>query len=159
MKITIIAVGKAREKFIKEGVKEYTKRLSRFCNIKIIETEDEQVPNNISPAQEKLIKKKEGERILKRARPGSTLIALDMKGVKLNSEGFAAKLNQYALYGDSDITFIIGGSIGLDDEIIQTANLKLSLSDMTFPHQLVRIILLEQIYRAFKIINDEIYHK
>lgn len=159
MKITIIAAGKVREKFIKEGIKEYTKRLSRFCNIEIIEVQDEQVPNNISIAQEKLIKKKEAERILKRVRAGSVLIALDMKGTKLNSEAFAEKLNQYVLSGNPHITFIIGGSIGLDDEIIRMANIQLSLSDMTFPHQLVRIILLEQIYRAFKIINGEVYHK
>ncbi len=159
MKITIVAVGKVREKFIKEGIKEYTKRLSRFCSIEIIEVQDEQVPNNISITQEELIKKKEGKRILNRVRQGSILIALDMRGTKLNSEAFAEKLNQYALSGNPHITFIIGGSIGLDDEIIRMANFKLSLSDMTFPHQLVRVILLEQIYRSFKIIKGEPYHK
>jgi 23S rRNA (pseudouridine1915-N3)-methyltransferase len=159
VKITIVAVGKVREKFIKEGIKEYTKRLTRFCNIEIIEVQDEQVPNNISIVQEELIKRKEGERILKRIRSSSILIALDMKGTKLNSEAFAEKLDQYTISGNPHITFIIGGSIGLDDEIIRMANLQLSLSDMTFPHQLVRVILLEQIYRSFKIIKGETYHK
>lgn len=159
VKITIAAVGKVREKFIKDGIKEYTKRLSRFCNIEIIEVQDEQVPNNISITQEELIRKKEGERILKRIRQDSILIALDINGEKFDSEGFAKKINQYAIIGNPHITFIIGGSIGLDYEIIKTANLKLSLSDMTFPHQLVRVILLEQIYRSFKIIKGEPYHK
>ena len=117
------------------------------------------MPNNISIVQEELIKRKDGERFLIRIRSSSILIALDMKGTKLNSEAFAEKLDQYTISGNPHITFIIGGSIGLDDEIIRMANLQLSLSDMTFPHQLVRVILLEQIYRSFKIIKGETYHK
>lgn len=180
IKITIVAVGKVREKFIKEAVNEYSKRLSRFCTVEIIEVEDEQVPVNLSPAQEEQIKKKEGERILKKigrgtvprsAGPrsihgsgqgsahGSVVIALDMHGLSLDSEAFAERLNKYFLSGNSHLIFIIGGSIGLDDDVIKSADLKLSLSSMTFPHQLVRVILLEQIYRAFKIINNEVYHK
>jgi len=159
MKITVIAVGRLREKYLKEGIAEYTKRLSRFCEFEIIEVEDEQVPDKLSPAQEELIKKREAERILKRIKDGTALTVLDIKGESLDSEGFAARLEAFFVSGSSNITFIIGGSIGLDANLIKTANFRFSLSKLTFPHQLTRLILLEQLFRAFKIIHGETYHK
>ncbi len=159
MKLTLVAVGRLRENYLKEGIKEYSKRLSRFCELQIVEVEDEQAPENLSQSQEVNVKKKEAERILKKVKDSSLLIVLDLKGKKLNSEGFADKLNSFFISGKSNITFIIGGSLGLDDELVQKADYRMCLSDMTFPHQLVRLILLEQIYRAFKILNGETYHK
>ncbi|HHW48385.1 MAG TPA: 23S rRNA (pseudouridine(1915)-N(3))-methyltransferase RlmH [Clostridiaceae bacterium] len=159
MKITIVAVGKLKEKYLREGIAEYSKRLSRFCDLQIIEVADEQAPDNLSSAQEEQVKKKEAGRILKRISSGSLLIVLDVKGKKLDSEAFAEKLQSFFLSGNSNITFVIGGSLGLDDELVRKADFRLSLSDMTFPHQLARLILLEQLFRAFKIINGEVYHK
>jgi len=148
-----------KESYLKDGIKEYSKRLSRFCDADIIEVADQRAPDNLSPAQEDQVKKLEGEGILKKIRPGSIIIAMDIMGVKLNSIGLADKINNYAISGTSHITFIIGGSLGLDVKVLETANMRLSISDMTFPHQLTRLILLEQIYRTFKIINGEVYHK
>lgn len=159
MKINIIAVGKIKEKYLKDGILEYSKRLSRFCDLQVIEVDDEQAADSLSAAQEMQVKKKEADKILKKIKDGSFLIVLDVKGDKLDSEGFAAKMQSFFVSGVSNITFIIGGSLGLDSSIISKANLRLSLSDMTFPHQLTRLILLEQIYRGFKIINGETYHK
>lgn len=159
MKITIIAVGKIKEKYLKEGINEYVKRLSRFCSLELIEVNDEQAPDNISNSQELQIKKKEGERIIKRVKEGSCLIVLDVKGEAQRSEEFADKLNSYFISGKSHITFVIGGSLGIDKEILDMADLRLSLSNLTFPHQLTRLILLEQIFRCYKIINGETYHK
>ena len=159
MKVTIIAVGKLKERFLKEGIGEYTKRLSRFCDLQLGEVEDEQAPDSLSPAQEEQIKKKEALRIVSKLKEGTFLILLDVKGEKKSSEGFASVLQTCFISGKSNITFAIGGSMGLDAELIKKADLRLSLSDMTFPHQLTRLILLEQIFRAFKIINGETYHK
>lgn len=159
MKITIVAVGKLKEKYLKEGIAEYCKRLSRFCDTEIIEVEDEQAPESLSPAEEMQVKRKEGERILKRVKDGAVRIVLDVKGEGLSSEGFAAKLKSFFISGNSHIAFIIGGSLGLDSEILKSAAFRFSLSGLTFPHQLTRLILLEQVYRAFKIINGETYHK
>lgn len=159
MKLTLVTVGKLKEKYLKEGIEEYSKRLSRFCELQIIEVEDEQAPENLSLSQEAIVKKKEAERIIKKVKDGSVLILLDLKGKKLSSEGFADKLNSFFISGKSNITFVIGGSLGLSEELIQRADYRICLSDMTFPHQLVRLILLEQIYRAFKILNGETYHK
>ncbi|WP_010681335.1 23S rRNA (pseudouridine(1915)-N(3))-methyltransferase RlmH [Acetivibrio cellulolyticus] len=159
MKITLVVVGKLKEKYLKEGISEYSKRLSRFCELQIVEVDDEQAPENLSEAQEVQVKRKEAERILKKVKDGSALIVLDLKGKKLDSEGFAEKLNSFFISGKSHLTFVIGGSLGLDDEIIQKADFRLCLSDMTFPHQLARLILLEQIFRGFKILNGETYHK
>ena len=159
MKISIIAVGKLRERYLKEGILEYGKRLSRFCDLEIVEVEDEQTPENLSPSLEQQVKKKEAERVLKRLKDGSKLIALDVKGKKLDSEEFADRLNSFFVSGHSHITFVIGGSLGMDTEILNKSDFRLSLSDMTFPHQLTRLILLEQVFRAFKIINNETYHK
>lgn len=159
MKFTLVVVGKLKEKYLKEGISEYSKRLSRFCELQIVEVEDEQAPENLSEAQAVQVKKKEAERIIKKVKEGSTLIVLDLNGKKLDSEGFAEKLNSFFVSGKSHITFVIGGSLGLDDELVQKADFRLCLSDMTFPHQLARLILLEQIFRAFKILNGEAYHK
>lgn len=159
MKITVIAVGKLKEKYLKEGINEYSKRLSRFCDLEMIEVGDEQAPENLSSSQEILVKKKEAERIIKRLKEGSVLIVMDVKGKKLDSEGFGQKLNSFFISGKSHITFIIGGSLGVDSELLDMADFRFSLSDLTFPHQLTRLILFEQIFRAFKIINGETYHK
>ena len=159
MKITIIAVGKIKERYLKEGIAEYRKRLSRFCNVELIEVADEQAPETLSASQEEQVKKKEAERINRRLKEGTLLIVLDIKGERLDSESFAEKMQAFLVSGNSHITFVIGGSLGLDAELIKKARFRLSLSDMTFPHQLTRLILLEQIYRAFKIIHGETYHK
>ncbi|WP_027622331.1 23S rRNA (pseudouridine(1915)-N(3))-methyltransferase RlmH [Acetivibrio clariflavus] len=155
MKITIVAVGKLKGKYLKEGISEYSKRLSRFCELQIIEVEDEQAPENLSVSQEEQVKRREAERIIKRVKEGSVLIVLDLKGKKLSSEEFSDKLNSFFISGKSHITFVIGGSLGLDEELVRKADFSLSLSDMTFPHQLARLILVEQIFRAFKILNNE----
>jgi 23S rRNA (pseudouridine1915-N3)-methyltransferase len=159
MKVTVISVGKLKEKYIKDGIGEYVKRLSRFCDIEMVEVEDEQAPENLSPAQEQQVKKKEAEKVLKKVKDGSTVIVLDVKGERMGSEGFAAKLGSFFVSGTSHLTFIIGGSLGLDPSLTSIARLRFSMSELTFPHQLARFILMEQLYRAFKIINGETYHK
>lgn len=159
MKVSIISVGKLKERYLKDGIAEYSKRLSRFCDLRITEVEDEQAPVTLSAAQEEQIKKKEAERILSKVRNGDFLIVLDAAGTKKDSEEFASVLQNCMTSGRSNIIFIIGGSLGLDADLIKKADLRLSLSDMTFPHQLARLILMEQIFRAFKIINGETYHK
>ena len=159
MKVTIIAVGKIKEHYLKEGIEEYSKRLSRFCDLRIIEAADEPAPDDLSAAREEQIKSREASRVLGKVKDGDYLIVLDVKGAKKSSEEFAKVLKNCMISGNSSITFVIGGSLGLAPELIRKANVRLSLSDMTFPHQLTRLILLEQIYRAFKIINGEPYHK
>lgn len=159
MKITILCVGKIRERYLKEGIDEYAKRLSRFCSLQITEVGDEQAPVSLSAAQEEQVKKKEAARVIARLKESAFLIALDARGEKMSSEGFASALEACFTGGKSDITFVIGGSLGLDAELIKKADRVLSLSDMTFPHRLARLILLEQLFRAFKIINGEAYHK
>ncbi|SEG00973.1 23S rRNA (pseudouridine1915-N3)-methyltransferase [Caloramator fervidus] len=159
MNIDIICVGKLKEKYLKDGIEEYKKRLSRYCNINIIEVPDEKAPENISQKEEDIIKQKEGFGILKHVKDNSFVIALEIKGKMMSSEELADFIKERQVTGDSNLTFIIGGSIGLSKEVLQRANLKLSFSKMTFPHQLMRLILLEQIYRAFKIIKGEPYHK
>lgn len=159
MKINIIAVGKIKERYLKEGIAEYSKRLSRFCDLRITEVADEPAPDNLSAAQEEQVRSKEVARVLGKVKDGTYLIVLDVEGVKKSSDEFAAVLKNCMTSGNSNITFVIGGSLGLAPELIKKANLRLSLSDMTFPHQLTRLILLEQIYRVFKIINGEPYHK
>lgn len=159
MKATIIAVGKLKERYLKDGIEEYAKRLSRFCDLQLIEVEDEQAPESLSPAREEQIKKKEAARIFGKVKDGGYLIVLDVKGTKKTSEEFASAIQSCLTSGKSNITFIIGGSLGIDTELVNKADLRLSLSDMTFPHQLTRLILLEQIFRAFKINHGETYHK
>ncbi|SMB87811.1 23S rRNA (pseudouridine1915-N3)-methyltransferase [Desulfonispora thiosulfatigenes DSM 11270] len=159
MNIKIIAVGKIKEKFLDAGIKEYLKRLTSYAKVEIIEVKDEKEPENCSPADEKLIKEKEAQKIEKHIKDDSYIIVLAIDGKMFSSEELATKLNELALNGKSDLTFIIGGSQGLDEKILGQANLKLSFSKMTFPHQLMRLIMLEQIYRGFKIIKGEPYHK
>ncbi len=159
MKITIAAVGKLKEKYLKEAISEYSKRLSRFSEVEIIEVDDEYAPDTLSEAQESQVKKKEADKLLKRVKQGSYVILLDLAGEQTTSSGFSAKIENIMLSGNSHITFIIGGSLGLDQSLINIADYRLCLSKMTFPHQLARVILLEQVYRAFKIIKNETYHK
>ena len=159
MKITIVSVGKIKEKYISEGIKEYSTRLSRYCKLKIIEVNDEKAPENLSDADMEIVKNKEGERILNKISDNTFAIALAIDGKNLSSEEFSHKLDNLALTGYSDITFIIGGSLGLSNEVLKQCSNKLSFSKMTFPHQLMRLILLEQVYRAFRISRGEPYHK
>ena len=159
MKTTIISVGKIKEKFFTEAMKEYAKRLSKYCKFFEEVIPDERADENYSAAEIEQVKLKEGQKILNRIPKNSYIIVLDIKGKQLSSEEFSKKLSNLALEGKSDITFIIGGSNGLSEEVISSADFKLSFSKMTFPHQLFKVILLEQIYRAFKINAGEIYHK
>lgn len=159
MKITILAVGKVKEKFFREALLEYTKRLSRYCKLQIIEVEDEKAEENLSPAQTEQIKEKEGKRLLRYMDQDAFRIALAIDGKKLDSVSFSKKLENLGVSGKSHIIFIIGGSLGLHDQVLQAADERLSFSDLTFPHQLMRVILLEQIYRAFRISCHEPYHK
>lgn len=159
MKIKIICVGKLKEKYLKDGISEYIKRLSRFCKTEIIELNDEKIPDNASKAEEDIVIKNEGEKILKHIQKGEYVISLCVEGKNISSTGLAEKINEITLSGLSTITLIIGGSLGIDDKIKNLSDFKLSFSKMTFPHQLMRLILLEQIYRAFKINANEEYHK
>jgi len=159
MKISIISVGKLKEKYLKMAIEEYVKRLGRYCSLDIIQLPDEKTPDNASEAMEKAIKKKEGERILKSLKEDSYCIVLAIEGKMLSSEQLADHMEKLCVSGRSHITFVIGGSLGLSDEILKRADYQLSFSKMTFPHQLMRVILLEQIYRSFRIINNEPYHK
>ncbi len=159
MKISIVCVGKIKEKFYRDAIDEYTKRLSRYCKTEILEVPDEKTPDNASEAEELLIKKKEGEKILSKIKDDAFVITLEILGKKLDSVSFANLLEKTALSGKSHIQFVIGGSLGLHEDISKRADYKLSFSDMTFPHQLMRVILCEQIYRGYRIINGEPYHK
>lgn len=159
MKITLISVGKIKEKFFTEAVKEYAKRISKYCKLIEEVISDERADDNYSSAEIEQVKIKEGQKILNRIPKNSYVIALDIKGVQLSSEELSKKINTLGIEGISDITFIIGGSNGLSEEVIKIADYKLSFSKMTFPHQLFKVLLLEQIYRAFKIISGESYHK
>ena len=159
MNITIIAVGKLKEKYLKEGVDEYSKRLLRYCKLEIIEVADEKAPENISLKEIEIIRRKEGESIKKHFKDGTFKVALCIEGGMMTSEELSGTLCGLGLRGVSSIVFIIGGSLGLSPEVIDQCDLKLSFSRMTFPHQLMRLILLEQIYRSFKIANNETYHK
>lgn len=159
MNITIIGVGKIKEKFMREGIKEYSKRLSRYCKLKIIEVADERAPENLSPKEMEIIKEKEGERIFSKLPKNSYIITLDIKGKKISSEDFSKEIGDLKLEGINNITFIIGGSLGVSEEILSKSDFKLSFSKMTFPHQLMRLVLLEQVYRSFRIMKGEPYHK
>ncbi len=158
MRTQIVCVGKIKEKFFRDAVLEYSKRLSRYVKLDIVEVSDERAPENISLASQKNIKDKEGERIIKAVK-NSFVVALDLKGLKFSSEKFADFIKKSRVLGTGDFTFIIGGSLGLSDKVLEMADFRLCFSDMTFPHQLMRVILLEQIYRAEKIIANEPYHK
>ncbi|WP_028784436.1 23S rRNA (pseudouridine(1915)-N(3))-methyltransferase RlmH [Thalassobacillus devorans] len=159
MKIMIVTVGKLKEKYLKQGIQEYVKRLGPYASIDIVEVADEKAPENLSEADMKEVKNKEGERILAKINPDSYVITLEIEGEQLTSEKLAKKLDDLATYGKSKVTFVIGGSLGLSDEVLRRSDMGLSFSKMTFPHQLMRLILVEQIYRAFKINRNEPYHK
>lgn len=159
MQIQIISVGKLKEKYLKGAVSEYVKRLSRFCKTDIIEVAEEKVPESLSAAEEEQVRRKEAERIKNSLSKNTFTVVLDLKGEQPDSLKFSKLISTWMLQGKSSISFIIGGSIGLDRQLVKEADYSLCLSNMTFPHQLARVILLEQIYRCFKIMNNETYHK
>ena len=159
MKITLITVGKIKEKYLRDAIAEYSKRLSRYCKLEIIEEADEKTPDHARDVVENTIRNKEAERIMKYVKEDTYVITLEINGKLLSSEELSAKINQLGIQGTSHITFIIGGSIGLGKEVLARSDYALSFSKMTFPHQLMRVILLEQIYRSYRIINGEPYHK
>lgn len=159
MKITLITVGKIKEKYLKDAIAEYSKRLSRYCKLEIIEVADEKTPDQSSEAVDNAIRDKEGERILKHIRDDMYVITMEIAGKMLTSEELAEKMENLGIQGNSNIALVIGGSIGLGREVLKRSDYALSFSKMTFPHQLMRVILLEQVYRSFRIINGEPYHK
>lgn len=159
MKISILCVGKVKEKFYRDAIEEFTKRLSRYCKLDIIEVVDEKTDEQATETEIRLIKEKEGNRLLKNIKDDAYVIALCIDGKQLDSEELSQKMEKLGVLGTSHICFIIGGSLGLSDEVIKRADYKLSFSKMTFPHQLMRVILLEQIYRCYRIMNHEPYHK
>lgn len=159
MKITILSVGKVKEKFYRQAIEEFEKRLSRYCKLEIIEVTDEKTPDNASEKEEQMIKEKEGERLLRYIKDNDYVCALAIDGKQLDSVELSEKINQLGISGTSSIVFVIGGSLGLDERIMKRADFKLSFSKMTFPHQLMRVILLEQVYRSYRIMNGEPYHK
>lgn len=159
MKITIISVGKIKEKFFMDAIKEYTKRLSKYCKLTEEIILDERADESFSQMEIEQVKLKEGIKILNKVKDSTYLFVLDINGQQLRSEELAQKINTLGIDGNSDLTFVIGGSNGLSDEVLSRADFKLSFSKMTFPHQLFKVILLEQIYRAFKINAGETYHK
>lgn len=157
--INIICIGKIKEDFFKNAIIEYSKRLGKYCSLNIIELPDEKIPNNSSAKEISIIKDKEGQNILNNLQKDSYNICLDPKGKIFSSEEFAQKIDNISINFNSTISFIIGGSLGISEKVLQLANESISFSKMTFPHQLFRVILLEQLYRAFKINNNETYHK
>lgn len=159
MKITILAVGKIKEGYFREGIAEYLKRLSKYAKVEVLEVADEKTPDHASEKEELLIKQREGERLRKAMKEDAYTIALAIDGKKLDSVSLAEKIEKLGISGISHIQFVIGGSLGLADEVLKKADMKLSFSDMTFPHQLMRLILCEQIYRSYRIIHKEPYHK
>ena len=159
MKITILCVGKVKEKFYRDAIDEFSKRLSRYCKLEIVEVSDEKTDEQASETEIRIVKEKEGERLLKNIKDDAYVITLCIDGKQLDSEELSAKIEKIGIQGTSHIYFIIGGSLGLAEEVVRRADYKLSFSKMTFPHQLMRVILLEQIYRAYRIMNNEPYHK
>ncbi|MBR3280838.1 MAG: 23S rRNA (pseudouridine(1915)-N(3))-methyltransferase RlmH [Clostridia bacterium] len=159
MNIRIICLGKIKEKYLHDGIEEYKKRISKYANIEIIELSDEPIPDNASQKEIDNIKKKEADKIKNSIDSHDFVCSLDLSGKQLTSEEFANKINEITLNGFSTIDFIIGGSLGIHKELVTNSNMAISFSKLTFPHQLFRMILLEQIYRAFKINNNETYHK
>ena len=159
MNISIITIGKLKEKYLKAGIDEYLKRLSSYAKVEVIEMPDEKAPEELSSAEMEQVKQKEGEKLLSKLSPDTYVIALAIDGKMKSSEELADSLDKLATYGKSKIAFVIGGSLGLSHEVLKRADEKLSFSKMTFPHQLMRLILLEQVYRAFRINRGEPYHK
>lgn len=159
MKITILCVGKIKEGFYRQAIDEYVKRLSKYCKIEIIEVPDEKTPDKASEVMENQIKEKEADRMIEKLKEDSYVFTLEIKGKKFTSESFAETIEKLTVQGKSHLTFVIGGSLGLHEKILKLSNQPISFSDMTFPHQLMRVVLTEQIYRAFRIMNNEPYHK
>ena len=158
LNVRIVCVGKIKDSFNKQGIDEYKKRLSRYIKLDIIEVDDAKIKENASPKEEEIVKKEEGIRILKQVKDNEYMILLDLHGKEIDSVEFSKIIDTTSIKF-STITFVIGGSLGLSDAVIQRANYRLCLSKMTFTHQMTRVILLEQIYRSFKILNNEVYHK
>lgn len=158
LNINIICVGKIKEKYLSDAIAEYSKRLSKYCNLNIIELQDEKLPNKIYDSTIQETKTKECKKIINALKKDSYIFALDLTGKQLTSEEFSEKIEKISVNHSSTITFIIGGTLGLTDEVLKMSNEKLSFSKMTFPHQLIRVFLLEQIFRAFKISHNETYH-
>ena len=159
MRVTIACVGKIKEKYLTAGIAEYSKRLSRYCTLRIIEAADEKTPDGASASEETAIKEREGDRLLKIIPDNAYVIALAIDGQMMDSVEFSEQISSLTVRGISHIVFVIGGSLGLSTQVLKRADQKLSFSKMTFPHQLMRMILLEQIYRSFRILHHEPYHK
>lgn len=159
LQIQIVSVGKVKEKYIKLGIAEFEKRLRSYCKLTMDEVNDEKAPEQMSEKELNQVKLKEGERILSKIKPTQYVIALDLQGDQWSSEKLSKEMEQLSIHGKSQISFVIGGSNGLSDDVLKRADQKLSFSRMTFPHQLMKLILLEQIYRSFKIQKNEPYHK
>jgi 23S rRNA (pseudouridine1915-N3)-methyltransferase len=157
--IQVIAVGKLKEKYLSQAIEEYLKRLGAYAKVQIVEVADEKAPENLSPAEEVQVKEREGERILAAVKPDAFMIALAIDGARWSSEQLAKELDRLATYGRSSVAFVIGGSLGLADAVLSRADQRLSFGAMTFPHQIMRLLLLEQVYRAFKINRGEPYHR
>lgn len=158
LNINIICVGKLKEEYLKSAILEYSKRLSKYCNLKFIELQDERLPNKINSSIIEEIKNKEGKKILGNLKKDSYVMALDLKGKQFTSEEFSKKLTTITINGYSTINFVIGGTLGISKEVLNASNELISFSKMTFPHQLIRVFLEEQLFRAFKIANNETYH-
>lgn len=159
MKIKIIGVGKLKEKYLKEGTEEYIKRISAYADVEVIEVDDEPIPKNPSLAQEVMVKAKEGRRVLDKVKQSDYMILLDVAGTELDSVDLSKYIEKQMLDGHSTIAFVLGGSLGNSEDVLERADYRLSMSRMTMPHQLARLVLLEQIYRSFKIMKGETYHK
>ena len=159
MKITLITVGKIKEKYLKDAIAEYSKRLSKYCKLEIVEVADEKTPDQASENVERQIRQQEGERILRYVKDDAYVFTLEIGGTMLDSVAFAKKMETLGIQGKSHLIFIIGGSIGLGEEVLRRSDYALSFSKMTFPHQLMRVILLEQVYRGYRIIEGAPYHK
>ncbi len=157
--INVICIGKLKEKYLQDALSEYSKRLSKYCILNITELPDEKLPNNLNDSLINMIKEKESNNIISHIEKNSYVITLDLKGKQYTSEEFSRKINNISLNNSSSITFIIGGTLGLSDKVLKSSNELICFSKMTFPHQLIRIFLLEQIFRAFKISNNETYHR
>lgn len=159
MNISVICVGKLKERYWSEAIAEYCKRLKSYCNLEIVELKESRLPDKSGPSEEKAVKETEGEEILKKIKDGMYVVTLEVNGRAMSSEKLAEKIEKLTIDGVSNIAFVIGGSLGLSEAVSRRADLQLSFSQMTFPHQMMRVILLEQIYRSFKIIRNETYHK
>ncbi|HAS73636.1 MAG TPA: 23S rRNA (pseudouridine(1915)-N(3))-methyltransferase RlmH [Clostridiales bacterium UBA8960] len=159
MRITVISVGKIKEKFYTGAIEEYSKRLSKYCTLSLVEVADEKAPETLSEKEMVQIKDREGERILDKIKESQYVITLEIRGKQLTSEELSEKMSALGLEGNSDVVFVIGGSLGLSDAVMKRSNFALSFSKMTFPHQLMKVVLLEQVYRGFRILRNEPYHK